>query len=91
MTGALGLGTGGLSWAGGLSPNGRRGPPGWPRMWWRGSNGANPGMVPPRGVGSDSRSRTYGMDALSGGSGKTWHCDGSGGGCMSRHGGCRRA
>ena len=35
-------------------------------MRWR--NGANPGMVPPRGRGSDSRSRTHGKDALSGGS-----------------------
>ena len=47
----------------------------------RGRNGANPGIVPPRGRGSDSRSRTHGRDALSGGSG-----DG-----RSRHGGGSRS
>ena len=34
-------------------------------MWRRGRNGANPGMVSPRGRGSDSRSMTHGRDALS--------------------------
>ena len=53
-----------------------RGPPGWPKMWWRGRNGANLGMVPPQGRGSDNRSRTHGRDALSGG-----------GGSKSKHGG----
>ena len=62
-------------------------------------NGANLGMVPPRGRGSDSRSRTYGRDALSGGNGggRSRHSSGGrsrhGGGCRSRHGngnrGCR--
>ena len=37
-------------------------------MRWRGRNGANPGMVPPWGRGSDSRNRAQGREALSGGS-----------------------
>ena len=44
----------------------------------RGRNGANPGMVPPRGRGNASRIRTHGRDALSGDSG-------SSGGCKSKH------
>ena len=45
-------------------------------MWWRWRNGANSGMVPPRGRGSRSRGRTHGRNVLSGDSG----------GCKSRHG-----
>ena len=66
-------------------------------MWRRWGNGANPSMVPPRGRGSDIRSRTHGRDALSGGSSgsRSRHGDDSGSGCAcrSRHGngssGCR--
>ena len=46
----------------------------------KGRNGAKLGMVPPRGRGSGSRSRTYDRDALSGGSG----------GCRSKHSGDNR-
>ena len=34
-----GPGIGGLSWARGLGPFGRWGPPGWPRMWGEGEIG----------------------------------------------------
>ena len=51
-------------------------------MWWRGGNGANPGMVPPRGSGS--RSRTHGRDLLNG-SGSMGYWSG-GGGMMARVG-----
>ena len=56
-------------------------------MWRRGRNRANPGMVPPRGRGSDNRSRTHGRDALSGDSGDGRSRNGgcSGGGCKSGH------
>ena len=56
-------------------------------MWRRGRNGANPGMVPPRGRGSDRRSRTHGRDSLSGGSDRIRHNDDNNGGYRSRHGG----
>ena len=58
-------------------------------MWRRGRNRANPGMVPPRGKGSDNRSRTHGRDALSGdsGDGRSQNGGCSGGGCKSRHDG----
>ena len=46
-------------------------------MWRKGRNGANLGMVPHWGRGSNSRGRTHGRNALSGDSG----------GCRSRHGG----
>ena len=50
-------------------------------MWLRGENGANPGMIPPQGRGSDSRSRTHGRDLLnSGNSGGRSHCGSSGDG-----------
>ena len=48
----------------------------------RGGNGANTGMVPPRGRGSGDISRTHGRDALS--------C-GSGDGCRGRHDGGSRS
>ena len=46
-------------------------------------------MVPPRGRGNDSKSKTHGRDALSGGSGagRSRHSDCSGGGSRSKHGG----
>ena len=40
-------------------------------------------MVPPRRRGSDSRNKTHGRDALSGGSDMGRHDSGNGGGCMS--------
>ena len=52
-------------------------------------------MVPPRGKGNGSRSRTHGGDALSGGSGsdRIRHSGDIGGGCRSKHdddsSGCR--
>ena len=50
------------------------------------------GMVPPRGMGNDSRNRTHGRDALSGGNGRGRHGGGSdrgwhGGGSR----GCRKS
>ena len=92
--GLWGPGTGGLSWAGGPGLLRRRGPSRWPRMWWRWRNGANPGMVPPRGRASNSRSRTHGRDALSGGrsrhggESRSKH-DGGNSGCRSSDGGSR--
>ena len=58
-------------------------------IWWKGRNEANPGMVPPRGKGSDNRSKTHGGDALSGGSGcgRIQHAGESGSKSRSKHGG----
>ena len=39
-------------------------------MRQRGRNGANPGIIPPLGRGSDNKNRAYGKDALSGDSGR---------------------
>ena len=58
---------GGLPWARGPVPLGQWGPPGWPRMRWRGWSGANPSVVSPRGRGCSGG--THGSTALSGNKG----------------------
>ena len=86
----MGPRTGGLSEAKGLGPFGKWGPPGWPRMWGRGRNRANPGMVPAWGRSSNNRgigcrsslSRTHSRTALGSSRG-----DGSNRGCSSGSGG----
>ena len=85
----LGPGTGVLSWARGPSPFGRWGPPGWPSMWGRGKNRANPRIVLAwgrsncnRGMGCNSSlSKTHNRTALSssrGGSGSRGYNSGGG-------------